>query len=434
MSPLIVGVIGFVVLVFLLLFVGTPVGFTMGVVGVAGFGYLVGWEPALNILRTAPYLTISDYSMSVIPLFLLMGALTFYAGISRDLYYTMYRWLGYLRGGLAMATVAACAGFAAISGTSMATAATMGTVALPEMKKYKYDSALAVGCIAAGGTMGILIPPSVTMIVYAIITEQSVGKLFLAGVIPGILEAVFYIVTIAILCKRRPLIGPPGERTTLAQKIFSLGSTWPVITLFLIVIGGIFMGVFSPTEAGGIGALGAFLFALGKRKLSRSNLYAALLETGKTTAMLLVIIIGAKIFGYFLSVSRLPFELADAMAGLTFNRYIILGMIVAVYIFLGCFMLPMPLIIVTVPIIFPLILSLGFNPIWFGIIVVRLVEIGQITPPVGLNLFVVKGVAKDIPMGTIYRGVIPFLIADIFHVVLLVALPQISLFLPSFMK
>jgi len=434
MSPLIVGVIGFVVLVFLLLFVGTPVGFTMGVVGVAGFGYLVGWEPALNLLRTTPYLTISDYSMSVIPLFLLMGALTFYAGISRDLYYTMYRWLGYLRGGLAMATVAACAGFAAISGTSMATAATMGTVALPEMKKYKYDSALAVGCIAAGGTMGILIPPSVTMIVYAIITEQSVGKLFLAGVIPGILEAVFYIVTIAILCKRRPLIGPPGERTTLAQKIFSLGSTWPVITLFLIVIGGIFMGVFSPTEAGGIGALGAFLFALGKRKLSRSNLYAALLETGKTTAMLLIIIIGAKIFGYFLSVSRLPFELAEALAGLTFNRYIILGMIIAVYIFLGCFMLPMPLIIVTVPIIFPLILSLGFNPIWFGIIVVRLVEIGQITPPVGLNLFVVKGVAKDIPMGTIYRGVIPFLIADIFHVVLLVALPQISLFLPSFMK
>jgi len=434
MSPLIVGVIGFVVLVFLLLFGGTPVGFAMGVVGVAGFGYLVGWEPALNLLRTVPYLTISDYSMSVIPLFLLMGALTFYAGISRDLYYTMYRWLGYLRGGLAMASVAACAGFAAISGTSMATAATMGTVALPEMKKYKYDSALAVGCIAAGGTMGILIPPSVTMIVYAIITEQSVGKLFLAGVIPGILEAVFYIVTIAILCKRRPLIGPPGERTTLAQKIFSLGSTWPVITLFLIVIGGIFMGVFSPTEAGGIGALGAFLFALGKRKLSRSNLYAALLETGKTTAMLLIIIIGAKIFGYFLSVSRLPFELAEALAGLTFNRYIILGMIIAVYIFLGCFMLPMPLIIVTVPIIFPLILSLGFNPIWFGIIVVRLVEIGQITPPVGLNLFVVKGVAKDIPMGTIYRGVIPFLIADFFHVVLLVALPQISLFLPGFMK
>ena len=434
MSPLIVGVIGFVVLVFLLLFGGTPVGFAMGVVGVAGFGYLVGWEPALNLLRTVPYLTISDYSMSVIPLFLLMGALTFYAGISRDLYYTMYRWLGYLRGGLAMASVAACAGFAAISGTSMATAATMGTVALPEMKRYRYDSTLAVGSVAAGGTMGILIPPSVTMIVYAIITEQSVGKLFLAGVIPGILEAVFYIVTIAILCKRRPLIGPPGEKTTLAQKIFSLGSTWPVITLFLIVIGGIFMGVFSPTEAGGIGALGAFLFALGKRKLSRSNLYAALLETGKTTAMLLIIIIGAKIFGYFLSVSRLPFELAEALAGLTFNRYIILGMIIAVYIFLGCFMLPMPLIIVTVPIIFPLILSLDFNPIWFGIIVVRLVEIGQITPPVGLNLFVVKGVAKDIPMGTIYRGVIPFLIADFFHVVLLVALPQISLFLPGFMK
>lgn len=434
MSPLIVGIIGFVILVSMLLFLATPVGVAMGLVGVVGFAYLVGWEPALNILRTAPYLTISNYSMSVIPLFLLMGSLTFYAGISRDLYSTMYRWLGHFRGGLAMATVAACAGFAAISGTSMATAATMATIALPEMKKYKYDDALAVGSVAAGGTMGILIPPSVTMIVLALITEQSVGKLFLAGFIPGVLEAVFYIVTIAILCKRNPLIGPPGEKSTFTQKIFSLGSTWPVITLFLVVIGGIFLGVFSPTEAGGIGALGAFLFALGKRKLSRKNLYAALLETGKTTAMLFLILIGAKIFGYFLSVSRLPFELADTLAMLTFNRYIILGMIMAVYIFLGLFMLPMPLIIITVPIIFPLILSLGFNPIWFGIIVVRLVEIGQITPPVGLNLFVVKGVAKDISMGTIYRGVIPFIIADFFHVIMLVSFPIISLFLPGLMK
>jgi len=434
MSPLIVGIIGFVVLVFLLLVLGTPVGVAMGVLGIVGFGYLVGWEQALNILRTVPFLSISDYGLSVIPLFLLMGAFCFYAGISRDLYYTVYRWLGHFRGGLAMATVGACAGFAAISGTSMATAATMGTVALPEMKRYNYDDALAVGCVAAGGTMGILIPPSVTMIVYAIITEQSVGKLFLAGIIPGILEAVFYIVTIAILCKRRPLIGPPGERTTFAQKIFSLGSTWPVITLFLIVIGGIFMGVFSPTEAGAIGALGAFLFALGKRKLSRSNLYAALLETGKATTMLLLIIMGAKIFGYYLAVSRLPFELADTMAQLALNRYIILGIIMSVYIVLGCFMLPMPLIIITIPIIFPLILNLGFNPIWFGIIVVRLVEIGQITPPVGLNIFVIRGVAKDVPMGTIYRGVIPFFIADIFHVIMLVSLPQISLFLPGLMK
>jgi len=434
MSPLIVGIIGFVILVSMLLFLATPVGIAMGLVGLLGFAYLVGWEPALNILRTVPYLTVSNYSMSVIPLFLLMGALTFYAGISRDLYYTMYRWLGHFRGGLAMATVAACAGFAAISGTSMATAATMATIALPEMKKYKYDDALAVGSVAAGGTMGILIPPSVTMIVFALITEQSVGKLFLAGIIPGILEAVFYMVTIAILCKRNPLIGPPAEKSTFTQKINSLGSTWPVITLFMVVIGGIFMGVFSPTEAGGIGALGAFLFALGKRKLSWSNLYSALLETGKTTAMLFLILIGAKVFGYFLSVSRLPFELADALTMLTYNRYIILGMIMAVYLFLGLFMLPMPLIIITVPIIFPLILSLGFNPIWFGILVVRLVEIGQITPPVGLNLFVVKGVAKDISMGTIYRGVIPFIIADIFHVIMIVSLPQISLFLPGLMK
>ena len=433
MSPLTVGIIGFVVLIFLLLFVGTPVGVALGVIGLVGFAYLAGWGPALSLLKTVPYLTISDYGMSVIPLFLLMGALTFYAGISTELYATMYKWLGYFRGGLAMATVAACAAFAAISGTSMATAATMGAIALPEMKKYKYDAALAVGSIAAGGTMGILIPPSVTMIVYGIITEQSIGKLFLAGIIPGVLEAIFYIATIATLCRRNPHIGPRGERTTFTEKMLSLGGTWPVLTLFVIMMGGIFLGVFSPTEAGAIGALGALLFALGKRKLTRHSFYAALLETGKTTAMLLLILIGAKVFGHFLAMSRLPFELADRLALLALNRYVILVMIMAVYIFLGLFMLPMPLIIVTVPILLPLIESLGFNPIWFGVIVVRLVEIGQITPPVGLNLFVVKGIAKDIPMGTIYRGVIPFFIADMCHVSLLVALPQISLFLPSLM-
>ncbi len=433
MSPMIVGIIGFIVIILLLL-LNTPVAVAMGVVGVVGFGYLVGWSESLSILKTVPYLSLAAYGMSVIPLFLLMGSFCFYAGISQQLYHTVYKWLGQFRGGLAMATVGACASFAAVSGSSMATAGAMGTVALPEMKKYKYAASLATGCIAAGGTMGILIPPSITLIVYGLLTEQSIGKLFLAGIIPGILEAVFYIITISILCKRNPVLGPPGEKTSFEEKVVSLKGTWPVLGLFLLVMGGIYMGVFSPTEAGAIGAFGAFVFALAKRQLGRKNLSSALLETGKNTAMLLMIIVGANIFGYFLSVSRLPFELSQIVAGLAVSRYIIFAAVLAVYLFLGCFMLPMPLIIVTIPIIFPLVLSLGFDPIWFGIIVVRICEIGQITPPVGLNIFVIRGVAKDVPIGTIYRGVIPFLITDIFHLAMLVAFPQISLFLPNLMK
>jgi len=433
MSPIIVGIIGFIVVIMLLL-LNTPVAVAMGVVGVVGFGYLVGWSESLSILKTVPYLSLANYGMSVIPLFLLMGSFCFYAGISQELYHTVYKWLGQFRGGLAMATVGACASFAAVSGSSMATAGAMGTVALPEMKKYKYAASLATGCIAAGGTMGILIPPSITLIVYGLLTEQSIGKLFLAGIIPGILEAVFYIITISILCKRNPALGPPGEKTSFEEKVVSLKGTWPVLGLFLLVMGGIYTGVFSPTEAGAIGAFGAFVFAMGKRQLSRKNLSSALLETGKNTAMLLMIIVGANIFGYFLSVSRLPFELSQIVAGLAVSRYIIIAAVVAVYLFLGCFMLPMPLIIVTIPIIFPLVLSLGFDPIWFGIIVVRICEIGQITPPVGLNIFVIRGVAKDIPIGTIYRGVIPFIITDIFHLAMLVAFPQLSLFLPNLMK
>jgi len=433
MSPIIVGIIGFIVIILLLL-LNTPVAVAMGVVGVVGFGYLVGWSESLSILKTVPYLSLAAYGMSVIPLFLLMGSFCFYAGISQQLYHTVYKWLGQFRGGLAMATVGACASFAAVSGSSMATAGAMGTVALPEMKKYKYAESLATGCIAAGGTMGSLIPPSITLIVYGLLTEQSIGKLFLAGIIPGILEALFYIITISILCKRNPVLGPPGEKTSFEEKVASLKDTWPVLGLFLLVMGGIYMGVFSPTEAGAIGAFGAFVFALAKRQLGRKNLSSALLETGKNTAMLLMIIVGANIFGYFLSVSRLPFELSQIVAGLAVSRYIIFAAVLSVYLFLGCFMLPMPLIIVTIPIIFPLVLSLGFDPIWFGIIVVRICEIGQITPPVGLNIFVIRGVAKDVPIGTIYRGVIPFLITDIFHLAMLVAFPQISLFLPNLMK
>lgn len=433
MSPLIVGVIGFILLV-LLIFMRMPIAVAMGAIGVVGMAYILGPHAGLNLLKTAPYASIARYGFSVVPLFILMGNFCFHAGVSRDLYYTVNKWLGQFRGGLAMATVAACAGFAAVSGSSLATAATMGTVALPEMKKYKYDPALATGAIAAGGTLGILIPPSVVLVIYGILTEQSIGKLFLAGFIPGILEAFFYIITISIICKRNPLLGPSGARTSLREKVVSLKDTWMILVLFLVVIGGIYMGIFSPSEAAGIGAGGALGLALLRRRLSRQGFTASLLETVKATSMIFTILIGAMLLGYFMAVTRLPFELAGVVGGLEVNRYIILGAILAVYIFLGCMMIPMAMIILTIPIVFPLVIDQGFDPIWFGIITVRIFEIAQITPPVGMNVFVISGVAKDVPMGTIYRGIIPFLIADIFHLTLLVAFPQLALFLPNLMK
>jgi tripartite ATP-independent transporter DctM subunit len=346
----------------------------------------------------------------------------------------MYRWLGFLPGGLAMATVGSCAGFAAVCGSAPATVATMGTVALPEMRRYKYDPRLATGCIAAGGSIGSMIPPSVALIIYAILTEQSIGKLFLAGFLPGVLEAFFYMITIYILCKRNPLMGPKGERVSFRQRILSLKGTWGVLALFILVIGGIYAGIFTPTEAAGIGAFGALLYALGKRQLSWKKFTDSLVETGKTTAIAFLILIGAVIFGYFLAVTRLPFELGSFVSELDVNRYVILGVIMLTYLFLGAVMSGLAVIMLIVPIFFPVIVALGFDPIWFGIITVRMMEIGQITPPVGINVFIMKGVAKDVPISVIYRGIAPFLIADILHVVLLVVFPQIALFLPGLIK
>lgn len=432
-SPLTAGLFGIGLLI-VLLFSGMYIGIVMALVGFLGFAYVAGVVPALTSIGTSFYGTASSYSLSIIPLFILMGTFCFYSGLSRDLYYTVYRWLGHLPGGLAMATVGACAGFAAVSGSSVATVATMGTVALPEMRRYKYDSALATGCIAAGSSIGILIPPSVILVIYGILTEQSIGKLFLAGFIPGVLEAVFYLITIYIICRRNPLMGPRGERANFMERLVSLKNTWAVLALFILVIGGIYMGIFTPTEAAGVGAFGAFLFALGKRQLTWKRFTDSLAETGKTTAMVFVILIGAAILGYFLAISRLPFELSSYVAALPVSRYIILGIIMLVYLFLGAIMSSLAMIILTVPIFFPVIVALGFDPIWFGIIIVRVVEIGMITPPVGINVYIIKGVAKDVPIGTIFRGILPFFVADLFHVALLIAVPQLSLFLPGLLK
>jgi C4-dicarboxylate transporter DctM subunit len=431
MDPFLIGVIGIVLLI-ILLFSKLPIGAGMALVGFLGFAAVVGLDPALGLLQTVPYTTFSEQSLSVIPLFLLMGAFAFQSGMSEDLFDAVYKWMGHFRGGVAMATVVACACFAAISGSSLATAATLGAIALPEMKKFKYDDSLATGSIAAGGSIGILIPPSVILIIYGIITEQSIGKLFLAGFIPGIMEAVFYILTIGFLTRRNPACGPRGPKTTFTDKMGSLKSAWEVALLFIIVIGGIYKGIFTPTEAAGIGAFGTFFFALLRGRMGWKNFKLSLSGTLQTTGMLFLVILGAMIFGYFLSVTRLPMEFAAIVSGLPVNRYIILIIILVITLLLGCIMDSMAIVLLTIPVFFPMIQALNFDPIWFGILVVRVTEMGLITPPVGLNVFVIKGIS-GVDIGTIFKGVIPFLIADFLQIIALMLFPQIILWLPSLM-
>jgi C4-dicarboxylate transporter DctM subunit len=432
MTPLTTGFIGIGIL-FIFLFSGMPIGIAMGMVGFAGFAFLRGLDSALGVLTTVPYRTFASYDFSVVPLFILMGTFCFHAGLSKDLYNTVYRWLGHFRGGLALAIVGACAGFAAVSGSSTATAATMGVVALPEMKRYGYDPALATGSVAAGGTIGILIPPSVGLIVYGIIAEQSIGRLFLAGFIPGVLEAVFYMITIFIICRLNPRLGPPGPISSWRERIVSLKSTWVILLLFVLVLGGIYFGIFTPTEAAGVGAFGAFLSALLRGKLDRKAIQESLFETLRNTAMILIIVLGALILGYFLAISRVPFTIADTIVGLEINRYIMLIFILVFLLFLGTVIDAPAMILLVTPIFYPVAEKLGFDPIWFGIIIVRMCEMALISPPVGLNVFVIKGVAPDVPMYTIFRGIVPFLMADVCHIALLIAVPQLSLFLPSLM-
>jgi tripartite ATP-independent transporter DctM subunit len=408
------------------------IGLAMGLVGFVGFAAIVGINPALGILRTVPFSTFASQELSVIPLFILMGAFAFSSGMSVDLYNALYKLLGHLKGGLAMSTVAACGCFAAISGSSLATAATMGRVAMPEMKRYKYHPALAAGSIAAGGSIGILIPPSVILIIYGIITEQSIAELFMAGFVPGLLEAVFYMIVIFGRTQINPSLGPAGPRASRGEKLRAMLKVWEVVVLFLLVIGGIYLGIFTPTEAAGIGAFGTFTFSIIRRKMNWGTFKEGLAETASTSGMLFLIVLGAMILGYFFSVSRLPSELANFVSALPLNRYVILIMILVVILLLGCIMDSLAIVLLTVPVFYPMILKLGFDPIWFGILVVRVTEMGLITPPVGLNVYIIQGITGE-DMGTVFRGIIPFFIADIFELVLLIAIPQITLFLPNMM-
>jgi len=435
-SPLILGAVGFGFL-FLLMFLGIPIGISMIITALAGVTYIAGWDAAFGVLQTVPYTTIAHYSLCMIPLFLLMGSFSFHGGLSSDLYFGANKWVGRQPGGLAMATVAGCAGFAAVTGNSVASVATMGRIALPEMKKYDYDPALATGVIAAGGTMGILIPPSIPLVVFGILTEQSIGKLFFAGFIPGILEALFYMSVIYIRCKSNPLLGPRGPKVSFIEKLKSLKMFWMTGLLFILVLGGIYVGIFAPTEAAGIGAVGAFLIILIRGKVTWQNLFGALTDACKVTCMIIVVFVGAKMMMSFLALTQLPFALSDFIDGLSVNRYIIMAGILLMYLMLGCLMDPISMMLLTVPILFPTVTGLGFNGIWFGIIIARMLEIGLITPPLGLNAIIIREQAKeilDVPVSVVYRGIVPFLIADLIHVTMLFAFPGIVLFLPSIMK
>ena len=431
MSPVELGLIGFILIMFVIL-IGFHVAFALIMIGLIGLALILDPSSALASITLIAFGRVSDYTFAVVPLFLLMSAFVSRSGIGEEAYDTARAWVGQFRGGLAMATTVASAFFAACCGSSLASAVAMGKMAYPEMMRYKYSAKLAIGTIAAGGTMGILIPPSIGFILIGILTELSIGKLFMAGIIPGILEAVFYIATIYIICKLRPELGPALPKTSIREKFGSLTLTWPVLLLFLLVVGGIYGGIFTPTEAGGIGAFGAITIALARRKLNGTAIMDCLLESAKMTAMMLALLIGAFVFNQFLALTRIPFITSDWVATLNLNRYAVLFIILFAYVLMGMVFDIYAILVLTIPVIFPTIIALGFDPIWYAVLMVRIVEVGLITPPFGINLFGMSGTV-DVPIGTMYRGVVPFLVADACHITLLIAVPSISTFLPDIM-
>ncbi|MDD2316181.1 MAG: TRAP transporter large permease [Desulfobacterales bacterium] len=433
MSPTIVGLIGIFALL-ILIFSKMPVGFLMALIGFVGFGFLVSFEASLNLIARDVFAVFGSYNLTVIPLFVFMGQIAFHSGISARLFDTAYKFMGHLPGGLAIATVWACAAFSAICGSTNATAATMAAATLPEMKRYNYKAGLATGVVAAGGSLGILIPPSVIFIVYGIMTEQSIGKLFIAGIIPGILLTLLFIATIVIWVMLKPDLAPRAQRATFREMIASLSGLVETLLLFLLVMGGLFAGFFTPTEAGGIGAFGTLALAVIKRNLTWKGFIAALFETTRISCMILVIVAGATIFGHFLAVSRIPFDIANWISGFDLPPYVIMFFIILVYLVGGCFIDALALIMLTVPIFYPVITHFGYDPIWFGVIIVLITQIGIITPPVGINVYVVNGVARDVPLEVIFKGVVPFLIALIIGTFLLIPFPQIALYLPSLIR
>lgn len=429
MTPEQIGIIGCIVLV-VLLCSSIPVAFAMAAVGVAGFAWVVSPRAAVSMLTLDLYETFSSYSLTVIPLFVLMGQVAFHGGISRRLFDAAYHWLGPLRGGLAMATVGACTAFGAICGSGPATTATMALVALPEMKRYRYSMELGCGAVAAGGSIGMMIPPSVVFIVYAIMTEQSIGRLFLAGILPGVLTATLFCAAIYIQCRRRPGFGPAAPSSSWKAKILSLRGAWETMLLFAAVMGGMFAGIFTPTEAAAIGAAGTIAITAIKGKLGSRMLVQSLKETLRTSVMVMIIVAGAVVFGRFLAITRIPFVLATWLGDLPLPGWTIMLLITSFYLVVGCFVDALALILLTIPIFFPVVTNLGFDPIWFGVMIVLVTQMGVITPPVGVCVYVVSGIERDVPLETIFRGALPFLLALLVVAILLILFPGITLWLP----
>lgn len=428
-----IAVSGFVAL-FAMMVLRVPVGVAMGIVGVGGFATLAAVSPAFNLLAQSPIRNVTSYELAVIPMFILMGGFATAAGMSRELFRAGETWLGHRRGGLAMATVAACAGFSAINGSSVATAATMTNVALPEMRRFGYHPGFSTGVIAAGGTLGIMIPPSVIFVLYGILTEQDITKLFMSGIFPGLLAIVLYIVTVQIIGFLKPAVVPRGPRFGWRERFTSLRDIWATVLLFFGIIGGMYGGVFTVNEAAGCGAIGTLLIGILRGRLDWPKICEALIESVRTSAAIFTIVIGAFLFGYFLVITQTPQKISDFLTALPFGPYGILVLVMAMYLILGAIMDELAIILVTVPIIFPVMMQLGFDPIWFGVIIVMVTTLGMVSPPVGLNVFVINSIARDVSLWQIYKGVMPFIVADLIRLALLIMFPAIALFLPAQMN
>ena len=431
MSATLIGIIGILILLAVLFFLGMPVGFAMGIVGFCGFWYVVSFKAAINVVGTDIWGTFSKYGLTVIPLFIFLGYLAFNSGIAERLYNAAYKWFGHWRGGLAIATIGADELFAAICGSNTATAATMGTVALPQMTKYKYDTRLSSGTVVTGGTLGTVMPPSVVLIVIGLQTEQSIIKLFLAGILPAILLGILFVLTIVVICRIKPEYGPAGPKTSFKEKLISLAGVIEAITIFVLVIGGLYAGFFTPTEAGAVGVFFTLLVTVGTRRLTWKGFIDSIRDSLKISCMVFFLVTGAIIFGRFLAVTRLPFIIAEVASSLPVSPYVVLALILLIYLIGGCFIDSLGFLVLTIPIFFPLGIALGFDPIWYAIILTMVTTMGAITPPVGVNIYVVKALAPEIELGTIFKSVSFFLLACIICIVLLIIFPDIVLIIPN---
>ncbi len=433
MEPVSIGLLGIICLLAVLFLFNIPVGFAMALVGFAGFSIVVSPQAALSSVTSEMWRIFSSYGLAVIPFFILMGNICFYAGVSERIYKAAHAWFGHVRGGIAMATILACAGFASICGSNAATAATMSAVALPEMKKLGYDKRLSAGCVASGATLGVVIPPSVVLIVIGLYTGKSIARLFFASLIPGFLLCVLLMASVWLLCLLRPGLGPSGKRATMRQRLKSLPGSIEMVILFLLVMSGLYLGWFTPTEAGAAGSFFALLIVFSGRTITFSRLRAAIEDSVKTSCMIIMIVAGAVIFGKFMSITRLPFEMAGMVAGLEVPRFLILALMLVIYVVGGAIMDALGLLMITIPIFFPVAEKLGYDPLWFSVIITIITTLGAITPPVGINTFVVAGSAKDIPLETVFRGVGYFIPAFVICILLLLIFPGLVTWLPGLM-